>query len=846
MFCAILLGTLLAVLSQAQTAKQLPPAASLQVDFTTHIQPILKMRCYTCHGEQLQLRKLRLDRRADAIRGGESGIPAIVPGDSANSLLIRYVAGIDPDVVMPPEGDKLAPDEVELLRAWIDQGAAYPGDAAELSSESARPASDHWAFQPVRRPSVPAVRSEAWVRNPIDAFVLANLEQRGWRPSDPAKPRALLRRLYLDLIGLPPTLEEQQALLKDPLPESFDQLVDDLLQRPGYGERWARHWFDLVRYAETNGYERDNAKPHVWRYRDYVIRAFNRDKPYDRFIIEQLAGDEMEDVSPETLIALGYNRLGPWDDEPADFAQDRFDQLDDIVTTTSQVFLGLTLGCARCHNHKFDPLTARDYYGMVAIFDGLVRPQNGRTELDLPLGSRTELDEVAKVESRIEPLEEQIEALKRGYWPAFLRSGKSELDEESVKAFLTDAGKRTAEQERLVKRNSSRLKSEAGKNLPEELKRKIAGLKEAIAPLRESIPDLPRGYFLHEPAPEPPATHLLIRGSAHNPGPEVSPAVPVVLAAAQPRFPAPRRTSLRRLTLARWIASSDNPLTARVIVNRVWQHHFGEGLVRTPSNFGKIGQPPTHPKLLDWLATWFIDDGWSLKKLHRLILTSNTYRMSKQWNAQYGAEDPESRLLWRVPYTRLEVEAVRDSMLAVTGRLNRKMYGPSMLPPIPAAALEGHSDPDKIWKASEEDEASRRTIYAFIKRSMVIPMLEVLDLCDTTRSTAKRAVTSVAPQALTLFNGDFVTEQTHYFAERLVWEVGLDPEKQIERAYSLALARPPTALERARMTAFLNREADAWIREPSGRPRDPAMARRHATEQMCRVILNLNEFVYTD
>ena len=846
MLRAILLATLLAGLSQAQTAKQLPPAASLQVDFTTHIQPILKTRCYTCHGEQLQLRKLRLDRRADAIRGGESGVPAIVPGDSANSLLIRYVAGLDPDLVMPPEGDKLTPDDVGLLRAWIDQGAAYPGDAAELSSESARPASDHWAFQPVRRPSVPAVRSKTWVRNPIDAFVLAKLEQRGWRPSDPAKPRALLRRLYLDLIGLPPTLEEQQALLKDPSPESFDRLVGDLLQRPGYGERWARHWFDLVRYAETNGYERDNAKPHVWRYRDYVIRAFNNDKPYDRFIVEQLAGDEMEDVSPETLIALGYNRLGPWDDEPADFAQDRFDQLDDIVTTTSQVFLGLTLGCARCHNHKFDPLTARDYYGMVAIFDGLVRPQNGRTELDLPLGSRAELDEVAAIESRISPFEEQIDALKRSYWPAFLRSGKSELDEESVKAFLTDAGKRTAEQERLVKRNSGRLKSEAGKNLPEELKRKIAELKEAIAGLRKSIPDLPRGYFLHEPTPEPPATHLLIRGSAHNPGPEVSPAVPAVLAAEQPRFPDPRRTSLRRLTLARWIADPSNPLTARVIVNRVWQHHFGEGLVRTPSNFGKIGELPTHPELLDWLAAWFIDNGWSLKKLHRLILTSNTYRMSKQWNAQYGAEDPESRLLWRVPYTRLEVEAVRDSMLAVTGRLNRKMYGPSMLPPIPAAALAGHSDPDKIWKASEEDEASRRTIYAFIKRSMVIPMLEVLDLCDTTRSTAKRAVTSVAPQALTLFNGDFVTEQTRYFAERLVWEVGLDPEKQIERAYSLALARPPTALERARMTAFLNREAAAWIREPSGRPRDSAMARRHATEQMCRVILNLNEFVYTD
>lgn len=854
MFRVILLGTLLAFLSHAQTAQQLPPAASGQVNFTTHVQPILQARCYACHGEQLQLRKLRLDRRADAIRGGESGIPAIVPGDSANSLLIRYVAAIDPDVVMPPEGDKLTPDQVGLLRAWIDQGAAYPAGAAEVLSESARPASgrssdrssDHWAFQPVRRPRVPQVSDTEWVRNPIDAFVTAKLEHRGWKPSAPAKPRALLRRLYLDLIGLPPALEEQAALLKDPSPENFDRLVDDLLRRPGYGERWARHWLDLVRYAETNGYERDAAKPHVWRYRDYVIRAFNDDKRYDQFIVEQLAGDEVDDVSPETLIALGYNRLGPWDDEPADFAQDRFDQLDDIVTTTSQVFLGMTLGCARCHNHKFDPLTARDYYGMVAIFDGLVRPQTGRTEHDLPLGSRLELDQIAAIESQIAPFAEQIEALKRSHWPAFLRSGKSTLDEESVKAFLADASQRTPEQERLVKRNRGRLKSEAGENLPDELTSKIAGLEQAIAPLRESMPDLSRGYFLHEPSPEPPPTHLLLRGSAHNRGPETSPAVPVVLADAQPRFPSPRQTSLRRLTLAHWIANPDNPLTARVIVNRIWQHHFGEGLVRTPSNFGKIGELPTHPELLDWLASWFIDNGWSLKKLHRLILTSNSYRMSKQWNAEYGAEDPESRLLWRVPYTRLEVEPVRDSMLAVTGRLNRKMYGPSMLPAISEAALAGHSDPDKIWKPSPEDEASRRTIYAFIKRSMVIPMLEVLDLCDTTRSTAKRTVTSVAPQALTLFNGDFVNEQARYFAERLVWEVGLDPEKQIERAYLLAFARPPTRLEQGRMTAFLSREAAAWIAEPSGRPRDPAMARRHATGQMCRVILNLNEFVYTD
>ena len=843
---SLLLAIVAVALCHAQIVAQPPPEATPRVNFTGQIEPILEARCYACHGDQLQLRKLRLDRRADAVQGGESGIGAIVPGDSANSLLIRYVTGLDEEVVMPPEGDKLSPDDVDLLRTWIDQGAPYASGAVEQPAGPVRPVSDHWAFQPARRPEVPAVRNAGWVRNPIDAFVLARLEQRAWKPSDPAKPRALLRRLYLDLIGLPPTLDEREALLEDASPEGFDRLVDDLLQRPGYGERWARHWLDLVRYAETNGYERDAAKPNAWRYRDYVIRAFNDDKPYDRFVIEQLAGDEVDDVSAETLVALGYNRLGPWDDEPADFVQDRFDQLDDIVATTSQVFLGMTLGCARCHNHKFDPLTARDYYSMVAIFNGLLRPQVGRNELDLPVGSRAELEKFAAVERRIKPLTDEIEALKRSYWPILLRSGKSGLSEHAVRAFLTDESERTPEQQRLVRGNTGRLRGQVRRNMPDELRPKIAKLNEAISVLRGTMPDLARGYFLHEPSPQPPETHLLLRGSAHNPGPATPPAVPAVLADSQPHFPEPQRTSLRRLTLARWVVSPENPLTARVIVNRVWQHHFGEGIVRTPNNFGKIGERPTHPELLDWLATWFIDNGWSIKKLHQLILTSNAYRMSKQWNAQYGAEDPENLSLWRMPYTRIEVEAVRDSMLAVTGRLNRKMYGPSMRPMISRAALEGSSDPETIWKASDEGEASRRTIYAFIKRSMLIPMLEVLDLCDTTRSTAERAVTSVAPQALTLFNGDFVNEQARRFAERVVWEVGIDPSKQVERAYLLALARPPTKTERDSMLSFMDRETEAWTGEAQNSARGAGLAGRHALEQMCRVILNLNEFVYPD
>jgi hypothetical protein len=641
----------------------------------------------------------------------------------------------------------------------------------------------HWAYQPVKRPAVPRVKDAAWPRNPVDAFVLAKLEAEGWRPSPPAAPHALLRRLHLGLTGLSPTPEELAAFLKHPTPEALDRVAEELLARPAYGEKWARHWLDVARYAETSGYERDATKPHVWRYRDWVIRAFNSDKPFDRFVLEQLAGDELPDADADSLIATGFHRLGPWDDEPADPKEDRFDQLDDVVSTTSLAFLGLTVGCARCHDHKFEALTMHDYYRLVAVFNGLQRPTRGRTELDLPAGSRRQIETQAR-------------------------------------------------RDRLL-RLLARL----------ALEPRLALLRAPVsAGVRFGLPDLPRGYFLHESA-RPPETHLLLRGKAIRPGPKVEPGVPAVLVAEQPRFPPPRSgPSLRRLTLARWIANPDNPLTARVIVNRVWQWHFGEGLVRTPSDFGVMGDAPTHPELLDWLADEFVRGGWSLRRLHRLITSSNAYRMSKRWRAEPGKADPDNRLLWRFPYRRLEVEAIRDSMLAVSGRLNAKMYGPSMYPSVPKEALAGHSDPDKIWKPLDEREASRRTVYAFLKRSLVVPLLEALDLCDTTRSAERRLTTTTAPQALSLFNGEFVNRQARHLAGRLVREAGEDPGRQVERAYLLALCRPPTSAESAALVEFLRREADGLTREGAA----PGEARRRALEQVCRVILNLNEFVYPD
>jgi hypothetical protein len=635
----------------------------------------------------------------------------------------------------------------------------------------------HWAFQPVRSVRIPVVKDTAWLRNPIDAFLLAQLEARGWKPAPPALPGQLLRRIYLDVIGLPPSPEEQEAFTADASPVALDRVIDRLLASPHHGERWARHWLDVARYADTNGYERDGDKPNVWRYRDFVIRAFNSNKPFDRFILEQLAGDELPHADTESVLATGFLRLGPWDDEPADPANDRYDQLDDIVSTTAEAFLGLTLGCARCHNHKFEPLTSLDYYRAVAVFSPLVRPRNGRTELDRPAV------------------------------PAQLRAEIDQIDQRLA---------------------SLRKAKQTERNLE-------------VARLQNRLSTIQRGYFLEERSPTPAATHLLRRGRANAPGPEVRPGMPAVLAAVQPAFLAPDKfTTRRRLTLAKWIASPSNPLTARVIVNRVWQYHFGEGLVRTPSDFGTRGSKPTHPELLDWLAGWFVREGWDLKKLHRLILTSSAYRMSRKWRAEYGKSDPENRLIWRFSPRRVEAEVIRDSVLAVSGRLNLQMFGPGVRPPIPRAALEGHSDPNTVWKPGPDLKVSRRTVYVHVKRSLLVPLLEALDLCDTTRGTARRPVTTVAPQALMLFNGDFVNEQARHLADRLRREAGTDAERQLDLAYRLVLCRPATVRESTALQQFLKQQAPRHARP------DSEEARRHALTLACRVLLNLNEFVYPD
>jgi hypothetical protein len=800
------------------------------VDYIRDIKPLLRNKCSTCHGVLKQEAGLRLDAGAMILEGA-----VVEPGDPGDSELIHRITAKDKDIRMPLDGKPLTADQIALLKAWISQGAKFPAD-----EEIGVAPEQHWAFQKIVRPDVPDVADGDWPLNPIDHFVLARLESKGWTPNPSAPVMSLLRRAHLDLIGLPPTLQEQDRFAANP---HFDELVADLLRRPGYGERYARHWLDVARYADSNGYERDAAKPEVWRYRDYVIRALNADKPFDRFLQEQIAGDELDDATTETVIATGFHRLGPWDDEPADFAVDRFDQLDDIVNTTSQAFLALTMGCARCHNHKFDPLLHTDYYSMVAIFNPLKRVQSGRTDQSRYAAPPAMMARLVERDQKIAVENAAIARLRDEFAQEFLKAARSQLPADVQAAFLAVEQDRSDAQKKLVKDNRGKLHEESAATLTPEQTKRIADHEATIAGLRKETPDVPHGYFMYEPSPIAPETRLLKRGNPKTPGEVVPAAVPAILVDEQPALLEPTQfTSRRRLTLANWMVQPDNPLTARVIVNRVWQWHFGSGIVGTANDFGLIGDRPTHPLLLDWLAHWFVHDAkWSFRKLHHLVMTSRTYQMSGHTREALQSVDPDNRLLWRRVPRRLEVEAIRDSMLFVSGRLDRKMYGPPMYPFVPREALLNHADKTKIWPEFNEDAASRRTVYAFIKRSLLIPLLEVLDLCDVTQTSPQRNVTTVPTQALTLYNGNFAMRQSRHFADRLLREADEKPADQIRLAFRLALARPPSDVEQAAMMQFLAMQYAEGDRQSSGTDRSV-----QALTQLCRVIFNLNEFVYPE
>jgi len=935
--------------------------------FSEDVKPILEANCFACHGGRPEVKAgFRITGRAGLMAGTTRG-PAIDFENPAASALLHMISYKDVHHEMPPSG-KLAQEDIDTLTAWVALGAPwYPEDAdfgVEPLEEHSGPVggADHWAYQPLARPEVPAVADPAWNDNPIDAFIRHGLEEAGLEPAPPASRQVLIRRLYYDLTGLPPAPEAVEAFIHDERPEAYESLVDELLASPHYGERWARHWLDVAGYAETNGFERDSPKPFMWRYRDYVINAFNEDKPYDQFVREQIAGDEMPGADPEPLIATGFYRLGIWDDEPADPLLGRYDELDGMLHTMSAAFLGTTLACARCHDHKIDPFPAADYYSMLAFIQDVKSTQR-KTELTNVMTAEDRVAHEAALrqkEADIEALRHAIYVAERDYlaalkakrggdgllrsdivdltyrfyrdtWEAMpdfdtlrpeeegklkhnfvtlaaasrqdamglvfegkIRAGEAGEYVFSVRAKdglrLTVNGERiydesglgeTAGEARIALEpgfhpfrveyfqtygdpvleiawsgpafsgNTLALAEppEAALNVNEMIKRRegevlsdgeVAHYLALETRIREAKDrEIPGKYgtTVTSVGPEVPETHILLRGNPHVKGDVVEPRFPGVLNPPEPRIAPPEngKTSGRRLALADWLASPENPLTARVMANRIWQYHFGRGIVRTANDFGALGEAPTHPELLDWLASEFITGGWSMKTLHRQIMLSQTYRMSAQGNGAALTADPDNNLFWRFDMRRLSAEELRDSMITVNGSINLAMGGPHVFPPMPEAVLATSSTPDNVWGQSPEADHTRRSIYTHVKRSLKDPLLSDFDMADTEGSCAVRFVTTQPTQALNMLNSDFVNTQAEVLAAHVAAEGAANLRTKVWLALNKVTQRAPDNGEVDRGLDFIAEMMERHGHDEAG-----------AFERFCLLALNLNEFVYID
>ncbi|MGF1582591.1 MAG: PSD1 and planctomycete cytochrome C domain-containing protein [Gemmataceae bacterium] len=794
--------------------------------FDSKVKPILKALCFSWHGGGRRVRGgLNLTTREALLEGGDEGKVIDLKHPEKSRLLDAINHG---ELKMPPRG-KLPQSQLNVLTEWVNMGAPFSAAKAVAHGPPKvdAQAKNWWSFRPVRQPDIPKVTNTKWVRNPIDSFVLAKLESKGLKPSLPAKKVELLRRVTYDLVGLPPTPQEVKDFLADKSPNAYEKVVERLLKSPHYGERWARHWLDLVRYAETNSFERDNPKPYVWRYRDYVIKSFNQDKPYNQFIREQLAGDELDKVTAESIIATGYYRLGLWDDEPADPTLAFYDGLDDVIMTTGQVFLGLTINCARCHDHKIDPFPQKDYYRFLAFFHGVkhygsrsprsVEAASVRT-VNLAADLTKKSPKIAEYKRQVANLEKQKRAIEEKVAPK-LQGG--EIDD--------------------FKYPSNRLpilRKAAGKLLSNAEFQKYEGVVASLEKLEKKRPTvMAKALCVTEIGRKARDTFVLVRGSPQAKGERVEPGFPSVLTDEQPEIPdLPKdvKTSGRRRVLADWIASPKNPLTWRVVVNRVWQYHFGRGLVRSTSDFGFQGTPPTHPQLLDWLASRFAKSG-RFKELHRFIVLSNTYRMSSRSNKEGLAKDTENDLFWRFDPRRLAAEEIRDSILAVSGNINlKKMYGPSIFPKIPKEVLAGQSRPGAGWRPSPPQEAARRSVYIHIKRSLAVPLLAVFDAADTDGTCPVRFTTTQPTQALGMLNGEFINEQASIFATHVKKKVGDNAKDQVREILWRTCQRKPSAEEIARGVQFMNNLTAGGT------------SRSDALKLYCLLALNLNEFVFLD
>jgi mono/diheme cytochrome c family protein len=796
--------------------------------FVEKIKPILQQHCFECHANDAAniSGSLALTSRDSILAGGDSGA-AVDLENHGESILLQAV---NYEIYeMPPEG-KLAPSEIELLTEWVRRGVPYPAEheiELEVKARAGVPTvnaetKQWWSFQKVNRPDVPPVQNTTWPRNDIDHFILAKLEAISLKPAPPASREQLVRRAYYDLTGLPPTPEQVRTFVEDNDPQAYERLVERLLASPHYGEKWGRHWLDLVRYAESNSFERDGTKPFVWRYRDYVIRSFNEDKPYDQFLLEQLAGDELGQPTAEAIIATGYYRLGQWDDEPADPLQAKYDDLDDMVATTGQTMLGLTVNCARCHDHKIDPIPQEDYYRLVSFFEN-IRRYGVRSDESvfnasvrtLP-GPATE-QQTEEYETRKTRIASEIEAIETLVKPDFEPVEHEEFQYEMNRVPI--------------------VKKRVGGLISKKQFRAYQQLKAELKRLIENPPGSIKVLCVKENGNKAPPSYVRIRGNPHVKGEIVEPGFLSVLSPSEPEIPelASSQSTGRRTALANWIISPSNPLTARVMANRIWQYHFGRGIVRSSSDFGFQGTPPTHPQLLDWLADEFVNRDWSIKAMHRLIMNSNTYRMSSRFDSTAYEVDPDNELFWRFNMRRLTAEEIRDSILAVNRELNlEKMFGPSIFIEMPGEVLAGQSRPGKGWGNSTVSDRRRRSIYIHIKRSLPVPILVTNDSADTDNPCPVRFITTQPTQALGMINSRFTNDQARIFAEQVLRH-HRDVDQQVTEILWRVLQRKPTTPEIERGIKFIQTNLS-----------EPGVSHEQALEMFCLLALNLNEFVYLD
>ena len=840
------------------------------VSFAKEIFPVLEANCLTCHGAAMQLAKLDLRTRESALVGGAHG-PAIVPGNAEQSRLFRRISGAEVPA-MPMSGGPLTPDQIAVIKAWLDQGAAW--EATTVSAvTAANPLAalermditpeqrNYWAFKLPLQAPVPVVANKD-LTNPIDRFLEKTRVDRRLRAAPRAPRLTLVRRAYLDLLGLPPTPAQVAEFMADETPQAWERLIDRLLASPHYGERYGRHWLDVARYADSGGFEYDVHRPNAWRYRDYVIKSFNDDKPYNQFIVEQLAGDEMDWKTDQTLIATGFLRMGPRvlfreKDNP----ERRFDYLDEIIGTIGKGTMGLTVNCARCHNHKFDPIAAKDYYSMQASLFGYVEtvvPLAPRAQAESYRVKNDEINaKLAALKAEIAAIEKphrdtlELEQIRTRFAPHIYRAAaKPERDRtpgekllaiqvyEAVNVPEAQLDKVMPAAELASKRDlTAQIKAlEAQRPAPLPMAEIATDGDHRFSPLGEGDdtvscpkcripPPFPGSYLHRDGKYQVPPSYFLVRGDPESRGSLMKPGFIGVITYGNPPTEIPRpdgNTSGRRLALAQWIGSQQNPLTARVIVNRLWQKHFGRGIVATLENFGKMGEQPTHQELLDWMAVEFMNRGWSIKQINKLMMMSEAYRMASTFeHAGNSTIDLENRYLWRFRPQRLEAEIVRDSLLVAGGNINLEVGGEPIFPFIPPDILVGQYRGK--WENTPEGPAAwRRGVYVYRRRSLPYPMFDTFDHPDMNVTAGARNVSTVPTQALTLLNNPFVLSQAKFLADRVARETS-DPYAQVNAAYLIALARPAT-------------EAEARI--------GVDLITKQSLLSFTHVVLNLDEFIY--